>query len=159
MEVLANIDRMWLGEEVGGEMMAVRLEVIYQFKSILISQILFEKFKLQFNFVLAVVSSLIIRLIKELNLIIWHVGSSWYETQDFFRMFSQNYTQLIFSKAKLSNQVSGIKIRRFNTTNTKEPPLDTILSQFDRSFSLQYTPLQILRNVILPSPPYPIASP
>jgi hypothetical protein len=42
MEMLANIGKMWLGEEVKGEMMAGCLEVIYRFKSILISQIFLE---------------------------------------------------------------------------------------------------------------------
>jgi hypothetical protein len=48
---------------------AARLEVIYQFKSILISQILFEKFKLQFCFSLTVVSKSVTRLMKKVRLI------------------------------------------------------------------------------------------
>jgi hypothetical protein len=68
--MLANIGRVRLGEEVRGEMLAARLEVIYQFKSILISQLLFEKFKLQFIFTLTVISRSITRLMKKVSPII-----------------------------------------------------------------------------------------
>lgn len=44
--MLATIGRMRLGEEVRGDRTAADLEVICHFKSILISQILFGKFKL-----------------------------------------------------------------------------------------------------------------
>jgi hypothetical protein len=50
--------------------MAARLEVIYRFKSILISQILFGKFQLQFSFSLTVIYRLIKKLMKNVSLII-----------------------------------------------------------------------------------------
>jgi hypothetical protein len=48
------------------EMTALHLEVIYLLKPMLLSHILSEKFKLQFSFVLIVVSRLITWLMKKL---------------------------------------------------------------------------------------------